>query len=296
MSTTDNVHSFQMEKETPEEVIEMNFGNQSKITTVPNDSNLLKAKKPVIEEDPNKLLYVFAVISGNNINLEIAHKLVETHLIKIAPSTKVSYLSKENQLLLLVKQEDSKWIKDLIQKVLDQGYYAYINDGSDVIFRPGMKYNQLNHQRIQLMNYRCYLDRNDPKIFKMKVRPIFLNKNYWITEDGKEFCKIMKDAFTRIDNKDQTKEKNRDSGKKVEYQIDHLMIRKWIDKGLVYAQYQSLKYKKQDFELQGLDKKNVNLNKIEKDLREMRHIYKYKLNEWKKILVAEDLELSHPKQ
>ena len=260
-------------------IIEMNFGNQSERTVLPNERKLKK------EEEPKNFNYVYALLYEGNITFEEARVFVEKHLQPIAESARVTYLPKEKQYLLWVQDKEADKIQDLIQAVLDNDKYIYVNDGSDVIFRPGMTYNQLNHQRIQLMNYRCFLDRNDAKKFKNRVRPIFLNKQYWITEDGKEFAQTIKDAITRAENIGQEK-----SGTKVEYHIDYMMIRKWIEKGLVYAQYESLKYKRQDYNR--ISNKNDQvleaIKKIDKDLREMRKIYKYRLREWKKRIQIED--------
>jgi hypothetical protein len=217
---------------------------------------------------------------------EDAAQFVKDFLKPVASTAEVTYDKKDNIYLLWVLESDAGKIPQLVQTALDNGKYIYINDGSDVMFRPGMKYNQLNHQRIQLMNYRCYLDKNDVKKFKKLIRPIFLNKKYWITEDGQEFAQIMKDAFVRTGETvkgDETQEKA------VEYKIDHQMIRKWVDKGLIYAQYESLKFKRQDYKREFEKTKDVNYNtkllesikSIEEKILDMRRMYKRKLMEAK---------------
>ena len=109
-------------------VIEMNFGNQSKRTVLPNDP---KPKK----EEPKNFNYVYALLY-ENMKAEDAQKFVTDHLEPIAKSARVTHLPKENQLLLWVQDTESDKIKDLIQKILDEGKYVYVNDGSDVIFIP----------------------------------------------------------------------------------------------------------------------------------------------------------------
>ena len=151
------------------QVIEMNFGNQSKRTALPNEKKVKKKDKTKDKdkkEEPKVFNYVYGLLMERNLTKKKAEKFVEEHLQKIAPSAHLTHVAKENQFLLWVQDKDSQFIKDLIQKCVDEDKFVYVNDGSDVIVRPGMTYNQLNHQRIQLMNYRCYLDRNDPKTFR----------------------------------------------------------------------------------------------------------------------------------
>lgn len=289
LKTNPELESKLPDDEEEVQVIEMNFGNQSKRTALPNEKkkSKKKANKDESKDEPKVFNYVYGLLMERNLTKKKADKFVKEHLQKIAPSAHLTHVAKENQFLLWVQDKDSKYIKDLIQKCVDEDKFVYVNDGSDVIVRPGMTYNQLTHQRIQLMNYRCYLDRNDPKTFKMRVRPIFLNKQYWIIEDGKDFAQVMKDAFTRLENKDGNQKSMAE--KKVEYQIDHMMIRKWVDRGLVYAQYQSLKYKKQDLEKMDKTKPTLEaISNLNRDMKEMRKIYKYRLKEWKALLENED--------
>ena len=283
-------------------IIEMKFGDSSKNKEVmPNESN----KKPIEEIDPKSLKYVYALLYERDLDPEDAKKFVEKYLKPLAETADVTYLKKEKQFLLGVLHQDAGKIQALVQAVIDNGKYIYINDGSDVIFRPGMKYNQINHQRIQLMNYRCYLDKNDVKKFKTLVRPIFLTKQYWITEDGKEFSQIMKDAFQRLDSKSSPTSfpisNATPNTKAVEYQVDHQMVRRWIDQRLIHAQYESLKFKRQDLKLEFEKKEDVDydpqllkaIKDIEGKIKEIRHIYGKRLKEIKRKQEFEEKKLKN---
>jgi len=285
-----------------EQVIEMSFNTKSSISQkdnlepLPNETHSSNETDD-LENTASK--YIYALLYDNNLTVPEAKEFVKTHLQPIASTASVTHLKKENQFFLWVWHTDGDKIQKLIQAVINNGKYIYINDGSDVIFRPGMRYNQINHQRMQLMNYRCYLDRNDPKKFKMLVRPIYFNKQYWIIEDGKKFAEMMKDAFTRK-NTTSTPSPN-SQGKQTEYEIDHTLIRRWVDKGLVHAQYESLKFKRQDLKAEFEKTKELDYNPkllkaikdIEGEIKEMRSIYGRRFKEIKKKDELEEQRIKH---
>lgn len=272
-----------------EQVIEMNFNSSTPTTTSTQATDTSTPTTTQINK------YVYAILYEKYGDPNDAKRFVEEFLKPVAKSAEVTHDKKDNIYLLWVLEEDSKKIQKLIQTVLDNGKYIYINDGSDVMIRPGMKYNQLTHQKIQLMNYRCYLDKNDVKKFKKLIRPIFLNKKYWITEDGQEFAQIMKDAFERINNSSTPAAKEMQE-KEPEYKIDTQMIRNWVDKGLIYAQYESLKFKRQDYKYEFEKTKDINYNtklldaiqSVEDKILEMRRLHKNKLIEYKKTQKLND--------
>jgi len=281
---------------TDEQVIEMNFNSSSSASTTTNKNNTETTTNTNTTTNTSTATannkYVYGILYDKFDDPNEATKFVEDFLRPVAKSAQVTHDKKDNIYLLWVLEEDATKIQTLIQAALDNGKYIYINDGSDVMFRPGMKYNQLNHQRIQLMNYRCYLDKNDVKKFKKLIRPIFLNKKYWITEDGMEFAQIMKDAFERLNNGNgiitsSTKEMQE---KEPEYKINTKLIRDWVDKGLIYAQYESLKFKRQDYKYEFEKTKDINhdtklldaIKSVEAKILDMRRQYKSKLIEGKR--------------
>ena len=186
--------------------------------------------------------------------------------------------------------------------MIDNGKYIYINDGSEVVFRPGMKYNQINHQRMQLMNYRCYLNKNDPRKFISLVRPIFLNKNYWIIKDGKDLAVNIKNGLHGTAEKKPVPENEMESKmrpSKSTFNFKESGIQKWVEDGLFHAQYESLKLKKQDLQAEFDKKKNIDfdqklldvLKDINSEIKNMERIYGKKIKEIKKLQKKEEKEI-----
>lgn len=222
-------------------------------------------------------LYSIAVLYEYELDEQTLNDIINNVNKKCDCKLKTNLINK--YYLLQLTKDDVDKIKVIIQEILDMGYCLYINDGSDVIFRPGMIFNIINHQRMQLINYRFFLRKNDARMLKRNIRQLFLNKNYWKVEDGKDFSQMMQDAFTQ----------GMDKGKKTII-VNQNMINKWINLRWEEAEYESLhiswKDYKRDFSKVNNDKDKREIRKIiqqtEKQLHELKEKNKKILKRIKK--------------
>lgn len=184
---------------------------------------------------PKEELYNFAVLYENEIDKDVVDNII-VDVKRIAGECVLKATLVNKHYLFQLGKDDVEMMTVVIQTILDLGYCLYINDGSDVIFRPGMTFNRVTHQRLQLMNYRCFLKQNDVRLLKGNVRTLFLNRAYWLIEDGQQFAEMMKSSFSR----------GMKQGKPCVI-VNENLVRKWVDARWTSAEYDSLHLSLKDY-------------------------------------------------